>query len=54
MTLDGFPSPAVDSATLQASKELGGDFQFNLDMNSGTPLGLGVSSDVGTSQRVDQ
>ncbi|KAF9445818.1 GMC oxidoreductase [Macrolepiota fuliginosa MF-IS2] len=40
VTLPGNPSPAVDAATLQASKELGGDFQFNLDMNSGKPLGL--------------
>ncbi|KAF9445820.1 GMC oxidoreductase [Macrolepiota fuliginosa MF-IS2] len=40
VTLPNNLSPAVDAATLQASKELGGDFQFNLDMNSGKPLGL--------------
>jgi choline dehydrogenase len=43
VTLPGFPNPAVDSVTIQASQELGGEFQFNLDMNSGTPLGLGLS-----------
>ncbi|KAF9445784.1 GMC oxidoreductase [Macrolepiota fuliginosa MF-IS2] len=41
VTLPGFLSPAIDSATIQASNELGGDFAFNLDMNSGKPLGLG-------------
>ncbi|KAF9447311.1 GMC oxidoreductase [Macrolepiota fuliginosa MF-IS2] len=40
VTLPNDLSPAVDAATLKASKELGGDFQFNLDMNSGKPLGL--------------
>ncbi|KAF9444128.1 GMC oxidoreductase [Macrolepiota fuliginosa MF-IS2] len=41
-------SPAIDAATLQASEELGGDFQFNLDMNSGKPLGLGwLQSTIG-------
>ncbi|KAF9447689.1 GMC oxidoreductase [Macrolepiota fuliginosa MF-IS2] len=48
VTLPGFPHPAVDAATLRASKELGGAFEFNLDMNSGTPLGLGwLQSTIG-------
>ncbi|KAF9445825.1 GMC oxidoreductase, partial [Macrolepiota fuliginosa MF-IS2] len=41
VTLPNNLSPAIDAATLQASNELGGNFQFNLDMNSGKPLGLG-------------
>ncbi|KXN84482.1 L-sorbose 1-dehydrogenase [Leucoagaricus sp. SymC.cos] len=41
VTLPGFLHPAVDNATIQASQELGGGFQYNVDMNSGTPLGLG-------------
>ncbi|KXN83156.1 hypothetical protein AN958_01769 [Leucoagaricus sp. SymC.cos] len=40
VTLPGFLHPAVDNVTIQASLELGGDFQYNVDMNSGTPLGL--------------
>ncbi|KAF9447690.1 GMC oxidoreductase [Macrolepiota fuliginosa MF-IS2] len=48
VTLPGLLHPPVDSATLQASKELGGEFAFNLDMNSGTPLGLGwLQSTIG-------
>lgn len=30
---------SVDSRVIAAANELGGDFQFNIDMNSGTPLG---------------
>lgn len=40
VTLPGILHPPVDSAMLQAAAELQGDFQFNLDMNSGSPLGL--------------
>ncbi|KAF9445819.1 GMC oxidoreductase [Macrolepiota fuliginosa MF-IS2] len=48
VTLPNNLSPAIDIATVQASKELGGNFRFNLDMNSGRPLGLGwLQSTVG-------
>ncbi|KAJ3573404.1 hypothetical protein NP233_g2446 [Leucocoprinus birnbaumii] len=40
VTLSGLIHPPVDSAMLQASSELQGQFKFNLDLNSGTPLGL--------------
>ncbi|KAF5351272.1 hypothetical protein D9756_008220 [Leucocoprinus leucothites] len=41
VTLPGFSFPQVDRLAIQASEQLGGDFQYNEDMNSGTPLGLG-------------
>ncbi|KXN84481.1 Choline dehydrogenase, mitochondrial [Leucoagaricus sp. SymC.cos] len=48
VTLPGLLHPPVDSATLHAGTELGGDFRFNLDMNSGRPLGLGwLQSTIG-------
>ncbi|KAF9484384.1 pyranose dehydrogenase [Pholiota conissans] len=40
-TLSGFLDPAVDSRIIQAANQLNGDFAFNLDMNSGNPLGVG-------------
>ncbi|EKM75995.1 hypothetical protein AGABI1DRAFT_63835 [Agaricus bisporus var. burnettii JB137-S8] len=40
VTLPGFIHPPVDSATLQAARQLEQDFRFNLDMNSGSPLGI--------------
>lgn len=39
VSLPGFPQ-AIDDMVLQASEELGGIFEFNLDLNSGNPLGL--------------
>lgn len=42
-SLTATPQP-FDSRVLAASAELGGDFKFNLDINSGFPLGLGESS----------
>lgn len=48
VTLPGLLHPPVDTATLRAAKELGGDFRFNLDMNSGSPLGIGwLQSTIG-------
>ncbi|KIK60295.1 hypothetical protein GYMLUDRAFT_225790 [Collybiopsis luxurians FD-317 M1] len=38
VTLAGFPLP-INPLSLQASQELGGIFAFNLDYNSGNPLG---------------
>ncbi|KAF8888875.1 alcohol oxidase [Infundibulicybe gibba] len=40
VTLSGSPSP-TDGRVMNASAELGGDFKFNLDYNSGSELGLG-------------
>ncbi|KAG5642264.1 hypothetical protein DXG03_003341 [Asterophora parasitica] len=40
VTLPGL-SRAADALMVQASRELVGDFPFNQDMNSGSPLGLG-------------
>ncbi|KAG6853261.1 hypothetical protein C0991_005674, partial [Blastosporella zonata] len=39
-SLSGFPVP-IDQPVLTALKQLGGDFQFNLDINTGKPLGVG-------------
>ncbi|KAF9077133.1 aryl-alcohol oxidase-like protein [Rhodocollybia butyracea] len=39
VTLEGFPLP-TGPLGIQASQELGGIFAFNLDYNSGNPLGL--------------
>ncbi|KAJ3564743.1 hypothetical protein NP233_g8093 [Leucocoprinus birnbaumii] len=48
VTLPGLLHPPVDTATLQAGKQIGGDFRFNLDMNSGSPIGLGwLQSTIG-------
>ncbi|KAF5353361.1 hypothetical protein D9756_007863 [Leucocoprinus leucothites] len=48
VTLSGFLHPQIDSLAIQASEELGGEFQYNVDMNSGTPLGLGwLQSTIG-------
>ncbi|KAF7783311.1 CAZyme family AA3 [Agaricus bisporus var. burnettii] len=48
VTLPGFIHPPVDSATLQAARQLEQDFRFNLDMNSGSPLGIGwLQSTIG-------
>ncbi|KAJ7266470.1 aryl-alcohol oxidase precursor [Mycena haematopus] len=40
VSLPGFPHP-FDSRVIATTKELPKDFPFNLDMNSGYPLGLG-------------
>jgi len=41
MTLSGFSYPQIDNLAIQASDQLGGGWQYNEDMNSGRPLGLG-------------
>lgn len=40
-SLPGIINPSIDKGVLQASRQLKGDFTFNLDMNSGSPLGRG-------------
>lgn len=39
-SLSGFPVP-IDKKVVTASQQLGGDFKFNLDINSGNTLGIG-------------
>ncbi|KAF8058788.1 aryl-alcohol oxidase [Lyophyllum atratum] len=40
VSLAGFSTP-IDERVIQATSQAGDDFKFNLDMNSGKPLGLG-------------
>ncbi|KAF4610035.1 hypothetical protein D9613_010642 [Agrocybe pediades] len=40
-TLPALLNPSIDSRMLATANQLKGDFVFNLDMNSGTPLGTG-------------
>ncbi|KAF5350971.1 hypothetical protein D9756_008209 [Leucocoprinus leucothites] len=37
----GFRHPSVDVLTLTAIQQLGGEFKYNVDFNSGMPLGVG-------------
>ncbi|KAG7095923.1 hypothetical protein E1B28_006607 [Marasmius oreades] len=39
--LNGFPAPALDTRVMQVTRELSVEFPFNLDYNSGFPLGVG-------------
>lgn len=41
VSIPGFLHPSSDAVTLEATKELGDEFRFNLDWNSGHPLGVG-------------
>jgi len=41
VTLSGFSYPQIDRLTIQAGDQLSGGWQYNEDMNSGIPLGLG-------------
>ena len=40
VSLEGFPTP-IDSRIIATTKQLEG-YPFNLDMNSGYPLGIGA------------
>jgi len=40
VSLNGFASP-IDKRVIQVTKDLPEEFPFNLDWNSGKPLGLG-------------
>jgi choline dehydrogenase-like flavoprotein len=40
VSLSGFPG-AIDGRIINASRQLGGKYEFNLDQNSGNSLGLG-------------
>ncbi|KAJ7701208.1 hypothetical protein B0H17DRAFT_1046217 [Mycena rosella] len=49
VTLSGFPQP-IDSRLLDTTKQLDTEFAFNLDMNSGKPLGMGYTQSTIDSQ----
>ncbi|KAF5351053.1 hypothetical protein D9756_008210 [Leucocoprinus leucothites] len=40
-SVSGFQHPSVDPFTLMVTQQLGGEFKYNLDFNSGMPLGIG-------------
>jgi choline dehydrogenase-like flavoprotein len=40
VSLHGYPS-GIDDMAINATQELGGDFAYNIDQNSGKPLGVG-------------
>jgi hypothetical protein len=40
VSLPGYPS-GIDDRVFQAANELDGKYAFNLDVNSGNPLGIG-------------
>lgn len=40
VSLPGYPTP-INNLVISATKELGGPYSFNLDYNSGYPLGIG-------------
>ncbi|KLO15613.1 aryl-alcohol oxidase-like protein [Schizopora paradoxa] len=43
---------AIDDMVIQTTRQLAGEFPFNLDMNSGNPLGVGwTQSSIGNSKR---
>ncbi|KAJ6518101.1 aryl-alcohol oxidase-like protein [Mycena vitilis] len=46
VSLNGFPWPTFEQKVIQTTKELPNDFPFNLDVNSGKPLGI---CNLGTS-----
>ncbi|KAJ7243026.1 hypothetical protein C8J57DRAFT_1525921 [Mycena rebaudengoi] len=52
ISLNGFAWPEFEQHVIQATKELPDEFPFNLDMNSGRPLGLGwLQSTIGGGER---
>jgi hypothetical protein len=41
VSLNGFAWPDFEGRVIQTTKELPEEFPFNLDMNSGQPIGVG-------------
>ncbi|KAF5362466.1 hypothetical protein D9756_002088 [Leucocoprinus leucothites] len=41
VSLGSFAAPEVDSRVIQTTKDMADEFPFNLDVNSGSPLGVG-------------
>ncbi|KAL0578811.1 hypothetical protein V5O48_003178 [Marasmius crinis-equi] len=46
VSLNGFPTPAIDARVAQLTQELSDEFPFNLDINSGFPLGVGWAQET--------
>lgn len=46
VTLYGYPT-AIDGRIIEATQQLGGPHRFNLDVNTGNPLGIGEWRDSG-------
>ncbi|KAJ7764917.1 GMC oxidoreductase-domain-containing protein [Mycena metata] len=52
VSLAGFPWPIISQHIIQATKELPDEWPFNLDINSGKPLGVGwLQSTIGGGER---
>ncbi|KAJ7348137.1 aryl-alcohol-oxidase from pleurotus Eryingii, partial [Mycena albidolilacea] len=52
VSLNGFPWPVFEGTVIQTTKELPDEFPFNLDMNSGQPLGVSwLQSSIGGGER---
>ncbi|KAJ6590378.1 aryl-alcohol-oxidase from pleurotus Eryingii [Mycena sp. CBHHK59/15] len=52
VSLNGFPWSVFEHHVIQTTKELPDEFPFNLDMNSGQPLGVGwLQSTIGGGER---
>ncbi|KAJ7228440.1 pyranose dehydrogenase [Mycena pura] len=52
VSLAGFPWPVLSQHIIEGTKELPDEWRFNLDMNSGKPLGLGwLQSTIGGGER---
>ncbi|KAJ6551667.1 aryl-alcohol oxidase, partial [Mycena capillaripes] len=52
VSLSGFPWPIFSQHVIEAMKELSEEWPFNLDYNSGKPLGLGwIQSTIGGGKR---
>ncbi|KAJ7146169.1 aryl-alcohol-oxidase from pleurotus Eryingii [Mycena epipterygia] len=52
VSLDGYPWPVLADHVMQTTVELADEFPFNLDMNSGQPLGVSwLQSTIGGGER---
>ncbi|KAJ7243039.1 GMC oxidoreductase-domain-containing protein [Mycena rebaudengoi] len=51
VSLNGFSWSTFEQKVLQTTQQLPDEFPFNLDMNSGRPLGVGYKSTIGGGRR---
>ncbi|KAJ7110478.1 aryl-alcohol oxidase-like protein [Mycena epipterygia] len=52
VSLDGYPWPMFEDRVIETTKYFPEEFPFNLDMNSGKPLGVGwIQSTIGGGER---
>lgn len=42
VSLANFAAPAVDNRVIQTTQDFPEEFPFNIDVNSGSPLGIGA------------